>query len=61
MTENFHDKLIKDWFDKTVDEAYNDKAFLTNIITFLLQFALHAASKDETFSSVKAGQIAFYD
>lgn len=61
MTENFHDKLIKDWFDKTVDEAYNDEEFLTNIITFLLQFALHAAPKDETFSSVKAGQIAFYD
>ena len=31
------------------------------MITFLLNYALHAVPKDETYSSVKAGQLALYD
>ena len=53
--------MIKAWFDKSVDDVFKDKDLLKSIVSFLLQYALHAAPKDETFTTVKAGQIAFYD
>jgi hypothetical protein len=58
---NYDDETIKAWFDKAVDQVYNDENLLKKIIEFLLNYALHAAPKDETYSSVKAGQLAFYD
>jgi hypothetical protein len=57
----FSDVTVKSWFDKTIDQVFNDERLLKNMITFLLNYALHAVPKDETYSSVKAGQLALYD
>jgi hypothetical protein len=57
----FSDTNVKSWFDKTVDQVFNEEKTLKNLITFLLNYALHAVPKDETYSSVKAGQLALYD
>ena len=57
----FSDTNVKSWFDKTVDQVFNDEKILKDMITFLLNYALHAVPKDETYSSVKAGQLALYD
>ena len=49
------------WFDKTVDDVYDDEETLKIIVSFLLQFALFAAPKDQTFTKVKADQVNTYD
>lgn len=60
--EALSDDMVKSWFDKTVDDVYDDEEnLLKDIVSFLLEYAFHAAPKDATFSEIKAEQVATYD
>lgn len=61
MGEALSDESVLAWFDKTVDDVYDDEETLKIIVSFLLQFALFAAPKDQTFTKVKTDQVATYD
>ena len=49
-----------EFFDRSVDDAMKDQAFIKDFVTFLSMYCIYAAPKEEMMKEVESAQLALY-